>query len=169
MAISFWLVKIEYERTPSTLAALHKAANKLELVVTEFEREPRPTVLVTRSYQCTYPEEVMSEAGSLIAGMRERVGPHCPPLAVVMHPEHEPEPVPPVMTLSEVGVALKVSRQRAQQLSQQPDFPKPVAKTANGPIYAISDIAQYHRTREHRKGRETKGQLILPKIIEIRR
>lgn len=168
MAATLWLIKIEFARTPSALAALRSAANKLKLTVTEVQRESRPTVLITRRYRCTYPEEALTEGWALVSEVRKKIGPDCRPVAVVMHPESEPEPMPPAMALSEIGVALNVSRQRAQQLSRQSDFPRPIAKTSNGPIYATADIARYHEARERKNGRATNGNVTFPKVVDIR-
>ncbi|GIJ39491.1 hypothetical protein [Micromonospora andamanensis] len=168
MAVTFWLVKIEYERTPSIIAALRAVASKLKLSVMELERESRERVLVTRRYRCTNSELDIFAGWSLASEISERVGPGCHPKAVIMHPELEPEPIPPVMCLAEIGVALGVSRQRAQQLSRQPEFPRPIAKTSHGPIYAVSDIVQYHQNRERKRGKDLKGDVIFPKITNIR-
>lgn len=102
------------------------------------------------------------EAWSLGAEIRQRIGQAFRPTSVVVHLESEPEPMPPAVSLSEIGAYLNVSRQRAQQLSRQPGFPKPLGKTANGPIYAFSDVERYQTTREMKKGRDKKGNVFCP-------
>ena len=49
----------------------------------------------------------------------------------------------------EIRDLLGVSRQRVYQLAGRPDFPKPVAKLAQGKIWALGDIEAWiaaHRT-----------------------
>jgi prophage regulatory protein len=40
----------------------------------------------------------------------------------------------------EIRILLGVSRQRAYQLAERPDFPKPIATLAQGKIWALDDI-----------------------------
>lgn len=159
-----WVIKVEYERTPSTLAALKAKTTVLGLSLTEVERTSGATVLVTRPYRCDGPSDALMEAWSLTLKIQSEVGICQPAISVLIHAEKSPEPIPPVMSLSEVGLALGVSRQRAQQLSQQPKFPPPLARTSNGPIYAASDIYRYHELRERTNSRDKNGAVARPKV-----
>ena len=51
------------------------------------------------------------------------------------------------MGAAEIGQSLGVSRQRVQQLTSRPDFPKPAAVLSMGKVWLASDVrtwaAQY--------------------------
>lgn len=169
MPVNDWLIKIECEGAPSILAALHAVADKLKLTVVELKRDSGPTILITRRFRATFPDQFGIDMWSLDSEIRGKVGSDYRPIAIVAHPESETEPIPPIMSISEISKMLGVSRQRAQQLSRQPDFPQPIARTSNGPIYAISDIARYHHTRARKKGQDKNGHVALPEAIDVRR
>jgi len=44
---------------------------------------------------------------------------------------------------TELAEMLGVSRQRARQLTERPDFPAPVALMRRGPIWRIEDLEQW--------------------------
>jgi len=50
----------------------------------------------------------------------------------------------------EIRELLGVSRQRVYQLAERSDFPKPIAKLAQGKIWALADIEAWVAT--HRAG-----------------
>lgn len=50
-----------------------------------------------------------------------------------------------LMGTKEIGDLLGVSRQRAQQLAQKPDFPEPQARLAAGPIWLREDVERWAR------------------------
>ena len=52
--------------------------------------------------------------------------------------------------LTEIARMLGVSRQRAHQLAQTDDFPRPAAELANGRVWEIDDVDAWMREREQR-------------------
>ncbi|MFC7532215.1 helix-turn-helix transcriptional regulator [Actinoplanes sp. GCM10030250] len=56
----------------------------------------------------------------------------------------------------EIRDMLGVSRQRAYQLAGRPDFPKPIAKLAQGKIWNLGDIEAWIST--YRAGRRPRRQ-----------
>jgi hypothetical protein len=50
-----------------------------------------------------------------------------------------------LVTAAEIGRRLDVSRQRAQQLSQQPGFPEPLGRVGNYVVYRWADIERWAR------------------------
>jgi predicted DNA-binding transcriptional regulator AlpA len=57
-----------------------------------------------------------------------------------------------LVSLSDVAKLLQVSRQRAQQLSKQPDFPRPKGTPGTGPVYLLADVEGYLAERKRRLG-----------------
>ncbi|MFC7532216.1 helix-turn-helix transcriptional regulator [Actinoplanes sp. GCM10030250] len=59
----------------------------------------------------------------------------------------------------EIREMLGVSRQRAYQLAGRPDFPKPIAKLAQGKIWDLDDIEAWistNRTGKRRRDRQAR-------------
>lgn len=55
--------------------------------------------------------------------------------------------------VTEAASLMRVSRQRATQLSQRPGFPAPVAVLAMGPVWLRADLERYQLTRNTKPGR----------------
>lgn len=55
--------------------------------------------------------------------------------------------------VAELAKILKVSRQRASELARSPDFPKPIANLAAGPVWKKSAIGRHIRSWLRRPGR----------------
>lgn len=67
--------------------------------------------------------------------------------------ELEAPEVPALVGLSETAVILGVSRQRASELTERPDFPHPVASLASGPVWLRSTIVGFNSHWARRPGR----------------
>lgn len=50
-----------------------------------------------------------------------------------------------LVTAAEIGRRLGVSRQRAQQLGQQPDFPAPLGRVGNYTVFRWRDVEKWAR------------------------
>lgn len=83
----------------------------------------------------------------------------CEPVSVRIHPADLAEPFPEIATLSEIAEMLGVTRQRAQQMSKETDFPHPVARTKSGPVYAVQEIEPIVVARQRNTGRDTAGEV----------
>ena len=71
---------------------------------------------------------------------------------------------PPAMNLDAIGVTeiaaeLGVSRQRAGQLTDDPDFPEPVLHPASGRLYTRASVKAFHK---HWTATKTPGAVALP-------
>ena len=55
-----------------------------------------------------------------------------------------------LISLSQAALIFGVSRQRAQQLSKRSDFPPAVTRLPTGPVFSLTDIEMYQRTRHVR-------------------
>lgn len=64
---------------------------------------------------------------------------------------------PKLAGLAEVASLAGVSRQRASQLSKHPDFPKPVAELAMGPVWREADVQKFLDT-PRKPGRRPKEE-----------
>jgi predicted DNA-binding transcriptional regulator AlpA len=53
---------------------------------------------------------------------------------------------PKRLRVVEIAEILGVSKQRADQLRRQPDFPTPVDRWARGDLWAAADVRQWART-----------------------
>lgn len=63
---------------------------------------------------------------------------------------------PKLAGLAEIAGLAGVSRTRAGQLSNHPDFPEPVARLAMGPVWREADVQQFLDT-PRKAGRRPKG------------
>ena len=54
--------------------------------------------------------------------------------------------IPKLAGLAEVASLAGVSRQRAGQLANHPDFPKPVDRLAMGPVWREADVTKFLAT-----------------------
>lgn len=63
---------------------------------------------------------------------------------------------PEIMGVQEIADLLEVSRQRAHQLAQRPDFPEPLARLASGSVWAGATVRRWAATWERRQGRPRK-------------
>jgi predicted DNA-binding transcriptional regulator AlpA len=63
---------------------------------------------------------------------------------------------PKLAGLAEVAGLAGVSRQRAGQLANHPDFPKPVDRLAMGPVWREKDVQAFLST-PRKAGRRPKG------------
>lgn len=50
-----------------------------------------------------------------------------------------------LMGLTEIGRMLDVSKQRAGQLAQREDFPAPLSRLAQGPVWRRADVEAWAR------------------------
>jgi hypothetical protein len=64
---------------------------------------------------------------------------------------------PDLVGVSELAGLLKVSKQRISRLSSAPEFPKPIATLAAGPIWRKIAIARFAEAWERRPGRPRKA------------
>ena len=62
--------------------------------------------------------------------------------------------LPDLVGVDEVAKMLDVSKQRASELAKHPDFPKPIARLASGPVWKKATIARHARTWDRRPGRK---------------
>lgn len=62
--------------------------------------------------------------------------------------------VPDLVGVDELAKMLDVSKQRASELAKHPDFPKPIARLASGPVWKKATIARHARTWDRRPGRK---------------
>jgi predicted DNA-binding transcriptional regulator AlpA len=69
------------------------------------------------------------------------------------------ETVPRLAGLAEVATLRGVSRKRAWQITQHPDFPEPVQVLAMGPVWLESDVQQFIDT-PRKSGRKAKMMLV---------
>lgn len=53
----------------------------------------------------------------------------------------------------EIRDLLGLVRQRVYQITQQPDFPAPVAELSTGPVWDGAAVRTWHATREARRNR----------------
>ena len=63
---------------------------------------------------------------------------------------------PKLAGLAEIASLAGVSRQRAGQLANHPDFPEPVERLAMGPVWLEADVKKFLAT-ERKPGRRPKG------------
>lgn len=61
--------------------------------------------------------------------------------------------VPELVSLTEIGKMLDVTKQRAGQLAARADFPPPVVRLASGPLYAKAAVEQFVKTWTRKTGR----------------
>lgn len=61
--------------------------------------------------------------------------------------------IPDLVGYAEIGEIAGVSRQRARQFEEIPDFPQAVVRTATGPLRVRSAVEEWARTRNRRGGR----------------
>lgn len=65
--------------------------------------------------------------------------------------------VPELVGMAEIATLLGVSRQRAHELSDRPDFPSPVQPLAAGAVYIKAQVEAFNGRWERRKGRPKKS------------
>lgn len=61
--------------------------------------------------------------------------------------------IPDLIGVAELAKILRVSKQRASGLARIPDFPKPIARLASGPVWKKTAIARYIEHWPRRPGR----------------
>jgi hypothetical protein len=64
--------------------------------------------------------------------------------------------MPELVGIAETAGILEVSRQRAVELAQRVDFPRPVARLRCGAVYLAWEIEDYHANRRRHPGRPRK-------------
>lgn len=68
--------------------------------------------------------------------------------------------VPDLIGVAELADILHVSKQRASELARIPDFPKPIAHLASGPVWKKSAIARHIEFWPRRPGRPKRVVMI---------
>ena len=53
-----------------------------------------------------------------------------------------------LMGVVEIAAMLRVSRQRADQLTRRPDFPEPTARLASGRVWSTKEVGKW--IKQHR-------------------
>ena len=67
---------------------------------------------------------------------------------------------PKLAGLAEIAELHGVSRQRATQLTRHPDFPKPVARLAMGPVWREAEVIEFRDT-PRKPGRRPKAPALV--------
>ena len=65
--------------------------------------------------------------------------------------------IPKLAGLAEVASLAGVSRSRAGQLANHPDFPEPVDRLAMGPVWVEADVTKF-LAAPRKPGRKPKGE-----------
>lgn len=55
---------------------------------------------------------------------------------------------------TEIAAMLGVTRQRVQQLAQEPDFPKPAVILKAGKVWHTEEIEEWIRARDEKRGQK---------------
>jgi hypothetical protein len=163
MAMQYWNVIVEYRRDARANEALRSKRRKVDPSIIWYANKTQNGENLWMSHKLVGAsiEAVIVQLPELIDKTRADLYTRNDPISVRIHPAGIAEPLPQLITLSEIGNMLGVTRQRAQQMSQQLDFPRPVARTKNGPIYMVKDIEPLYRERSRKAGKDAKGDVSL--------
>lgn len=118
------------------------------------------SVLLTITAQSVL--EASSEAVGLVTAAAKAAGMDASATSVQVQSDAEFDaelatPVfPEVVGYAEIAQMAQVTRQRARQFAQLPNFPAPVIETAQGPLMAKSAVERWLETRNTRSGRPRK-------------
>jgi len=74
---------------------------------------------------------------------------------------------PDFVGVSELAGILRVSKQRISKLASAPEFPKPIAILAAGPIWRKTTIARFAEAWERRPGRPRKGAITASQALRV--
>jgi len=74
--------------------------------------------------------------------------------------------VPPVVGIAELASVLRVSKQRASELSRRPSFPRPLATLAAGPVWDRFAIARFVERWPRRRTGRPKRRIHAPSLSE---
>lgn len=143
-----WTIKIEY-----TEAAFAESSSR-----ESFDGRPRHTILKRGSTQSIliFLKEFDTTVGEALRRLPRHLNEIEKMLALsaalasieIEIPGHSrPENL---VSLSEIAELLQVSRQCAQQLSKQSDFPRPKGTPRSGPVYLLTDAERYRTERKDR-------------------
>ncbi|MBY8872886.1 hypothetical protein K7640_13680 [Micromonospora sp. PLK6-60] len=159
--MSDWTVRIYFAKTAAASRVSKVQNERLALDWKVIERRTGATLVATQLVRRRTASSALLSAARAVEWIRNMAEEDIQPISVSMHQDGEPEQIPELVTLAEIAVQLGVSRQRVQQLSRQPWFPSPVARTKSGPIYTLADAQQMQREREAKLGRDyTRKQLV---------
>ena len=61
-------------------------------------------------------------------------------------------PQPTLLGVSEIAALLGTTRNRAWQVTRKPDFPRPLAELAGGPVWALHMVARFIEEWPRRRG-----------------
>lgn len=79
---------------------------------------------------------------------------------ILTEEDHERELVAPsaldLVGVADIGEMAGVTRQRAQQWTEQPSFPKPVATPKSGPVFTRKSVEKWLEANPRRTGRPPK-------------
>lgn len=149
-----WYAKIEFRRDWNINAVIVRKGRKLGLEWAEKQVATGTNIVVFQPLILPDITEVFLALPERIQYVKHALETSSDPISVLIHRMSIPEQLPDLLTLSEIGRLCGFSRQRARQISLRDGFPRPVARTASGPVYAAPEISKYFRSR----GREVPTQ-----------
>ncbi|MET7945225.1 hypothetical protein [Micromonospora sp. NPDC005324] len=162
--MSDWTVRIFFAKTAATVRASKVQSDRLALDWKMIERRTGATLAATQTVRHGTVSSALLSAARTVQWIQKAAEEEIEPISVSIHRDGEAEQLPELVTLAEIAVQLGVSRQRVQQLSRQPWFPSPAARTRNGPIYTLADAQQMQRQREAKLGKDYTRQRLVDAI-----
>ncbi|WP_157739855.1 beta/alpha barrel domain-containing protein [Micromonospora narathiwatensis] len=148
-----WIVRIVFASTPPVIKASKTRRSPAVLEWKVVDQRTDAMLVATQVIRRRTAGSALSSAAQTLEWIRSAADEAVDPVSISVRPEGAPEEVPELVTIAEIAAHLGVSRQRAQQLSKQSWFPRPVARTRSGPIYTLAEVQQVQRMRETVKGR----------------
>jgi hypothetical protein len=165
-----WSIAIDFELEEPWAFTSDEVADQISELLARLEpyaavaSHGRQSIGVQLSVTGTSPIQVMDRAFRVVTGSMDKVG--IPRRHAPVHVELEPveeldrrlqeSGIPPLVGITEAAQILGVSKQRAWELSKTPDFPRPYADLAAGPVWNRHAVARFTERWPRRPGRPKK-------------
>ena len=148
-----WTITVEYARADFAESSSHESIEK-RLRYAIVKRGNAQGLLIFLNELETTIGEALRRLPRHLNEVEKMLAPHSSLVSIKIdvHGHARPEDL---VSLSEIAQLLQVTRQRAQQLSKQSDFPRPKGTPRSGPVYLLADAERY-RTERAAKSRDRK-------------
>lgn len=177
-----WSIALDFELKEPWAFASDDVADQIGELLSRLNRyaaaasHGRQTIGVQLSLIGGGPVQVMDRALRVVTDAMDKVGipKRRAPVRVQLEPIEELDRrlresgIPPLIGITEVAEILRVSKQRAWELSKSSDFPRPYVELAAGPVWNRHAVARFAERWPRRAGRPRKGPQELSSVVVTR-
>lgn len=171
--LTIWSVTVHVQFPPGDVYRLHPAAyDRLDAILEgrgPIIKLERGKLVVVFGLRVEDLPTAQREVAPLVSRITDTLGLDvsaavCIRMISTRELDEELSKTPVCAGVGEIAEILGVSKQRAHQIAQRADFPKPVQQLAATPLWHERDVRRFAETRNQRPGRPRRRTVLSPRL-----